>query len=140
MRKSATWVTVTMLIGGCAGHAPPQPEPVTVPAAAIEEPTPREEPAPPATAEPQPPPRRPQALRIDNTSLASFRESWERLHASLSPAQRANLNNVVVELTFAGYGDAANVPANLRSSPIVPEMIRHRIAGLTYAEIIALSR
>ncbi len=38
-----------------------------------------------------------------------------------------------------GYGGAADIPRNLRSSPIVPEMIRDRIAGLTYTEIIALS-
>lgn len=129
-----------MLLGGCAGHAPhPQPEPRAEPAPAIAEPPAREAPPPPVT-QPQPAPRRPQAVRIDNSSLASFRSSWERLHASLSPAQRADLNHAVVELTFAGYGDAAKVPANLRSSPIVPEMIRDRIAGLTYAEIIALAQ
>jgi hypothetical protein len=45
----------------------------------------------------------------------------------------------VTRLTFAPYGDASNLPRNLRDSPIVPEIIRDRIAGMTYAEIIALS-
>jgi hypothetical protein len=139
MRKAATSMAVTLLLlGGCAGTPPPQPEPLPKPVPAMAAPPAREAP-PPAVTQP-PAPRRPQAVTIDNTSLASFRESWERLHASLSPAQRADLNQAVVELTFAGYGSVANVPANLRSSPIVPEMIRHRIDGLTYAEIIALSK
>lgn len=138
MRKSAT-LTVITLLGGCAGHAPPQPEARPAPAPAVA-PAPAAAEAPSAAArQPQAAPRRPQAIRIDNTSLASFRASWERLHASLSPTQRADLNAAVVELTFARYGDATGLPANLRSSPIVPEMIRAEIAGLTYAEIIALS-
>jgi hypothetical protein len=42
-------------------------------------------------------------------------------------------------LAFDGYGSLADLPRNLRDSPIVPEMIRHRIAGMTYAEIVDLS-
>ena len=61
------------------------------------------------------------------------------MRTSLSPAQQTDLNDAIVQLTFADYGDVANYRANLRNSPIVPEMVRHRIAGLTYAEIIALS-
>jgi hypothetical protein len=60
------------------------------------------------------------------------------MRASLSLAQQADLSDAVVRLTFAGYG-ATNIPTNLRSSPIVPEMVRDQIAGLTYTEIIALA-
>ena len=138
MRKSAVLTAVTILLGGCAVvTGPPAPvRPAPVPAR-VERPAPETSPQP--VAQPRATPRRPQAVRIDNTSIEAFRLSWERLRASLSPAQQADLNAAVVELTFAGYGGATNIPGNLRSSPIVPEMIRHRIAGLTYAEIIALS-
>jgi hypothetical protein len=91
-------------------------------------------PAPPRAAAP-----RPTAVRIDNSSIESFRASWERLRSNLSPAQQRDLNDAVVRLAFAGYGGASQVPANLRNSPMAAEMIRERIAGLTYAEIVALS-
>lgn len=136
MRKSAMMTAVSLLLGGCWSSVPPRaevrPEPAPV----------RAEPAfpaaRPAQTQPRPAPRRPQAVRIDNTSIEAFRASWARLRASLSPAQQADLNDAVVELTFEDYGGVAHIPANLRSSPIVPEMVRHRIAGLTYAEIVAL--
>jgi hypothetical protein len=137
MRTSAMLTAVTLLLGGCAVVTSP---PATVRPASL----PARAEAPPersasATPPPRATPRRPQAVRIDNASIESFRASWERLRSTLSPAQQAALNDAVVELTFARYGGATNIPGNLRSSPIVPEMIRDRIAGLTYAEIIALS-
>jgi hypothetical protein len=50
------------------------------------------------------------------------------------------LDGAVASLAFARYGSAADLPANLRDNPIVPETIRHRIHGMTYAEIVELSR
>jgi len=62
------------------------------------------------------------------------------LRATLSPAQQTTLNNAVASLAFAAYDSHSDLPGNLRDNPIVPEMIRHRIAGMTYAEIVDLSR
>lgn len=78
-------------------------------------------------------------VRIDNHSIAAFRESWALLRASLSPTELAALNDAVVRLAFVRYGGATNLPVNLRLSPIVPELIRDRIDGLSFAEIIALA-
>jgi hypothetical protein len=137
MRKSALLTAITMLLGGCASLAPPpaevRPEPVPVQV----EPAPPEVLPPPAT-QPAAAPRPPRELRIDNRSIESFRSSWERLRASLSPAQQAELSTAVAGLAFAGYDGVANMPLNLRNSPIVPEMVRDRIDGLTYSEIVAL--
>jgi pyruvate/2-oxoglutarate dehydrogenase complex dihydrolipoamide acyltransferase (E2) component len=137
MRTTAMLTTVAWLLGGCTFTplvpAPPVPDAPPEQAAA---PTP--EPAPQPVVQARAAPRRSQTVRIDNTSIESFRASWERMRASLSPAQQADLSDAVVRLTFAGYG-AANIPTNLRASPIVPEMVRDQIAGLSYAEIIALS-
>jgi hypothetical protein len=138
MRKSAMLTAVTMLLGGCSVlTAPPaevRPEPVP---AQIQPPA--SEAKPEQAAQPPARPRRPQAVRIDNTSIASFRASWERMRASLSRPQQTDLHDAVARLTFATYGGADDLPGNLRVSPIVPEMIRDRLGGLTYAEIIALS-
>jgi hypothetical protein len=140
MRTKAMLTTVAWLLGGCTFTplvpAPPVPDPVPEQAAAS--PESELEPALQPAAQARVVPRRPQAVRIDNSSIESFRASWERMRASLSPSQQADLSDAVVRLTFAGYG-AANIPTNLRSSPIVPEMVRDQIAGLTYSEIIALS-
>jgi hypothetical protein len=131
MRKSAILTAVAALLGACSSLSPPEsvraPEPIQAP-----EPQPEPAPQPKVAA-------RPREVRIDNTSLESFRASWQRLRASLSPAQQANLQNAVARLTFEPYGGGADLPRNLRDSPIVPEMIRDRIAGLTYAQIIELS-
>jgi hypothetical protein len=139
MQKSTRLTAVALLLSGCSGlmgpprsEAPPEP----LPAAA----QPRVAEAQPQPARPtRAVPRQPQEVRIDNTSIESFRASWQRLHASLSPAQQADLNDAVVQLTFARYGGATGLPANLRNSPMVPEMIRQRLAGLSYTEILALS-
>lgn len=139
MRNSSVLTAIaTLLLGGCASVSPPAPVP---PAPVVVE-TPAPEPVEPLepAVEPQPAPRRQEAVRIDNSSIESFRASFERMRASLSPAQQADLNDAIVELTFADYGDVTRLPPNLRNSPIVPEMVRHRIAGLTYAEIITLAR
>jgi hypothetical protein len=139
MRTKAMLTTVAWLLGGCT-FTPLVPAP-SVPDAAPQQgaaPPPEPEPAAQPVAQARVVPRRPQAVRIDNTSIESFRSSWDRMRATLSPAQQSDLSNAVVRLTFAGYG-AANIPTNLRSSPIVPEMVRDQIAGLTYTEILALS-
>jgi hypothetical protein len=142
MRKSVILTATLLLLGGCTGltgpprtAAPPAPVPARV------EPPVAETQAPPqAVTPPRATPRPAAAVRIDNTSIESFRASWERLRASLSPTQQTHLNNAVVRLTFAPYGGATNLPPDLRNSPMVPEMIRHRIDGLTYAEIVALAQ
>jgi hypothetical protein len=126
-----------MLLGSCAAVSPPQSDVPSEPAPArTEAAIPEALPQPAARSRPTP--RRPQAITIDNSSIESFRASWERMRATLSPAQQTDLTNAVVRLTFARYGGGTDMPANLRSSPIVPEMIRDRIAGLSYAEIIVL--
>jgi hypothetical protein len=140
MRTTAMLTTVAWLLGGCTFTplvpAPPVSDPA--PEQASVPPEPELEPAPQPVTQARVAPRRPQPVRIDNTSMESFRASWERMRASLSPSQQADLSNAVARLTFADYG-SANIPANLRSSPIVPEIVRDRIAGLTYTEILALS-
>lgn len=137
MRKSAL-LTAVALLGGCAASLPPQREVEVAAAPASAEPPPLE--ARPAPAAPSAAaPRRPREIRIDNSSLDAFRASWERLRATLSPTQRADLNDTVVRLAFARYGGGTNLPLNLRNSPIVPELIRERIDGLTYTEILELA-
>jgi hypothetical protein len=140
MRTKAMLTTVAWLLGGCTFTplVPVPPVPDAAPELTAAPPEPAAEPAPQPVAQARAVPRRPQAVRIDNTSIEAFRASWERMRASLSPSQQADLSNAVARLTFADYG-SANIPANLRSSPIVPEIVRDRIAGLTYTEILALS-
>lgn len=138
MRKSALNSAVATLLGACSTLSPPPaapPEPV-----AVESEAPQVEAPPRAAVQPPPaPPKRPREIRIDNRSLEAFRASWALLRASLSAPELAVLNDAVARLAFVGYGGASSLPVNLRNSPIVPEMIRDRIAGLSYAEIIALA-
>jgi hypothetical protein len=138
MRRRVILTGVAALLGGCAAAPKLGPDPLPAPAPVTEV---RTEPAaPPARP---PPTRRTQlrpAVRIDNATLESFRTSWQLLRASLSPAQQTTLNGAVATLAFAKYGSLGDLPRNLRDSPIVPEMIRHRIDGMTYAEIVELSR
>lgn len=138
MRRLVILTGVAALVGGCASLPGPTPLPAAAPA-------PQAQPQPQARpAEPSPPQvarqRPPAAVRVDNASLESFRTTWQRLRASLSPPQQATLNGAVASLAFARYGSLSELPRNLRDSPIVPEMIRHRIDGMTYAEIVDLSR
>jgi hypothetical protein len=135
MRKSALLTAVTFLLGGCSLLSPAPAEVPREPVTTLAAP-------PPADTRSQQPtaPRRPQPIRIDNASIEAFRASYKELRASLSPVQQADLTDALVRLAFAQYGGAANIPGNLRSNAIVPEMVRHRIAGLTYAEIVALSQ
>ena len=138
MRNSALNSAIALLLGACSSVSPPPPA-APPPVAARTEPSQAE--APPAPAvQPQPsPPKRPREIRIDNRSIAAFRESWALLRASLSLAELGVLDDAVVRLAFVRYGGASNLPVNLRLSPIVPEMIRDRIDGLSYSEIIALT-
>jgi hypothetical protein len=137
MRKSALNSAVATLLGACSTLSPPPATP-PAPAAARTEPMQVEAPPRPAAEPARTPPRRPRVIRIDGRSIEAFRESWALLRASLSPAELAVLNDAVVRLAFVRYGGATNLPVNLRSSPIVPELIRERIDGLSYSEIIAL--
>lgn len=142
MRKSAILTAMTTmaaaLLGACSSMTTPEPVVEPVPVQAPEAPPEPATPAPQATP-PRAAAQRPREVRIDNTSIESFRSSWQRLRASLSPAQQADLHSAVTRITFARYGGGTDLPRNLRDSPIVPEIIRDRIAGLSYSEIIALS-
>jgi hypothetical protein len=138
MRRLVISTGVAALLGGCA-TAPTPESPLPAPAQAAR-----------AQAEPEAPRARPPAapvtrqrsaaVRVDNATLESFRSSWQRLRASLSPAQQTTLNGAIATLAFARYGSVSELPRNLRDSPIVPEMIRDRIDGMTYAEIVDLAR
>jgi hypothetical protein len=130
-------LTAAALLPGCTSLNPPPPVARPEPIQAREAP-----PAEVALPAPAPPPAAPQpkALRIDNTSIESFRATWQRLNAGLSPAKKAALDNAVARLAFARYPGGADLPRNLRNSPIVPETVRDRLHGLSYDEIVALSR
>ena len=139
MRKSAFLILVAALLAtGCATVTGPRPTPAPQPARA---PEPQ---APQARAPSTPPavqaPRRPAAIRVDGRSLQAFRASWQRLRASLSPSQQTGLNDAVAAIALDGYGSVPGLPKNLRDNPILPEMIRDRLHGMTYAEIMALAR
>ena len=129
---------VAALLGGCTSLKPPEPTlrpgPAPAPVARAEPATPPPRPVQPPVSAP-----RPREVRIDNTSIESFRASWQSLRASLSVSQRTDLNAAVSRLMLARYGGGTSLPQNLRDSPIVPEMVRDQIAGMSYAEIIALS-
>lgn len=137
MRKSVLTLAVATLLGACSSLGPPPTPPP--PIAARASPPQTEPPPQPVVQPPAPAPKLPRVVRIDNHSIAAFRESWALLRASLSPTELAALNDAVVRLAFVRYGGATNLPVNLRLSPIVPELIRDRIDGLSFAEIIALA-
>ena len=137
MRRRVILTGVAALLGGCTSLTGPAPLPAPAP-------VPQAQPQPEARPAPAPPPqatrqRPPAAVRIDNASLETFRTSWQRLRANLSPAEQSALNGAVASLAFAGYDSHSDLPRNLRDNPIVPEMIRDRIDGMTYAEIVDLS-
>jgi hypothetical protein len=129
-------LTAVALLSGCTSlNSPPEarPVPMQVPAALPVA-------AVPSAPAPRVATRQPRELmRIDNTSIESFRASWQRLNASLSPAEKTKLNGAVARLALARYPGMTDLPKNLRDSPIVPETIRDQIHGLSYAEIMALS-
>lgn len=79
-------------------------------------------------------------IRIDNSSLQSFRDTWQQLYRSLSRTKRRNLENAVPLIAFGRYHSVTEVPPALLRGPIGPETIREQIAGMTYAEIIELSK
>jgi len=140
MRNTTFSILIAALLAtGCATVTGPRPTASPRPA-----PEPEPRPAPPARPAATPPAaqtiRQPAAVRVDSRSLESFRVSWQRLRASLSPAQQTSLNDAVATLALEGYGSVPGLPKNLRDNPIVPEMIRDRIHGLTYAESMARAR
>lgn len=137
MRMSAI-LTAAALLGGCVSLNPPPPEVRREPVQTPDAPPAAAAPAAPAPA-PRVAPRQARDMRIDNTSIESFRATWQRLNADLSPAERSALNDAVTRLAFARYPGMTDLPGNLRYSPIVPETIRGRLHGLSYTEIVALS-
>jgi hypothetical protein len=144
--RVATILPTAVLLRGAGAHvdAPeqevrifaPEAEPETTPEAETTEKTE----ASASLAEPRPTSEPGSAVRIDNTSLASFRESWQKLYSGLSTAEQTRLRRAAAAIAFAPYSGVTNVPQDLRNSPIVPEIIRDQIDGLTYQEIIELSR
>ena len=141
MRRSALMSAAVVLLAACA-HVDAPPSEVRVSAPLPEEADATESAAARASA-PEPPrrtdtPKSPP--RIDSTSLASFRRSWQELYGGLSPAEQARLTSAAAAIAFAPYRGATNVPLDLRYSPIVPEMVRDQIDGMTYLQIIELSR
>jgi hypothetical protein len=128
-------LTAAALLGGCTSLNPPPPVARPEPVQAPETPPAVVAVPPPA---PAPEPRPPQTLRIDNTSIESFRATWQRLNAGLSPAKKAALDDAVARLAFSRYPGVADLPRNLRNSPIVPETVRDQLHGLSYDEIVAL--
>ena len=77
------------------------------------------------------------AAKIDNTTLESFRASWQALVSELKPNEQLQLQVAVVRIAFAGYTSATDVPDNLKS--IGPETIRDKIDGMTYTDIMKLA-
>jgi hypothetical protein len=75
--------------------------------------------------------------KIDNTTLESFRASWQTLVSQLKPDDQLQLQFAVVRIALAGYTSATDVPDNLKS--IGPETIRDKIDGMTYADIMRLA-
>ncbi len=141
MRKLAILPAATALLCACISVAP-ESRVVTSPAAAPVAPSPPPEPEVRVTPPPPAPskPVRAAAVRIDNASLATFRATWQQLYDSLSPAERTKLHNAVALIAFSPYRDVTELPLNLTRSPIVPEMIRGQIDGLTYPQIVELSK
>lgn len=74
--------------------------------------------------------------RIDGSSIEAFRSSWDHLNNGLSPPEQQQLQIAVIRIALAQYRSATEVPKDL--STIRPEMIRSKIDGMTYTEIIAL--
>jgi hypothetical protein len=135
MRTSAISAVAVVTLGGCIsgpapvreGVVPRAAEPVVVAPAAVAQP-------PPVRPAPRPARVTP---RIDSTSLASFRSSWQEMADSLSESDRTKLNRAATLIAFAPYG-GVSVPLSLKDSPIVPEVIRDQIHGMTFAQIVRL--
>lgn len=79
---------------------------------------------------------RPEA-KIDNTTLESFRASWQQLTAQLNRTEQQNLQFAVIRIAMSGYHSAFDVPDSLGT--IGPETIRDKIDGMTYADIMKLA-
>jgi hypothetical protein len=75
--------------------------------------------------------------KIDNTTLESFRASWQALISQLNPNDQLQLQFAVVRIALAAYRSAADVPDDLQS--IGPETVRDKIDGMTYADIMKLA-
>ena len=75
--------------------------------------------------------------KIDNTSLESFRASWQALNAQLNATEQLQLQFAVVRIAMSPYRSVTDVPDNMKS--IDPETIRGQIDGMTYKDIMKLA-
>ena len=78
-----------------------------------------------------------QDATIDNTTLESFRASWQQLNAQLNRTEQQKLQFAVIRIAMSGYRSASEVPDNLGG--IGPETIRGKIDRMTYADIMKLA-
>jgi len=76
-------------------------------------------------------------VKIDNTTLESFRASWQQLNAQLSRTDQQKLQFAVIRIAMSGYRSAFDVPDDL--GEVRPETIRDKIDGMTYADIMKLA-
>jgi hypothetical protein len=145
MRKLAILPVAAALLCACVSGGPKSEGSTSASASPAPAPvTPSAPPAPEARATPPQPavgkPAVAAPVRIDNTTLATFRTTWRQLDASLSAAERARLNDAAKLIAFSPYAGATQLPLSLRNSPIVPEMIRDQLHGLTYPQIVERSK
>ena len=75
--------------------------------------------------------------KIDNTTLETFRASWEEVNSQLNPMEQLKLTFAAFRIAMAGYSSAEDVPDSLNSFSV--EAIRGKIDGLTYSDIIRLA-
>ena len=74
----------------------------------------------------------PVEIRVDGSSLASFRTSWSKLNASLSSQQQAQLNTAVLLIGATKLHDSEYQ----RSPSFGPETLRGDLDGKNYEDIL----
>lgn len=78
----------------------------------------------------------PAEIRVDGSSLASFRTSWSKLNASLSPEQQAKLSTAVLLIGATKQHDSGfQGPAGFG-----PETLRGELDGKSYEDILKAAR